>query len=133
MKEDNQVLQKSKAFAVRIIRLSQHLTEEKKEKVLSRQVLRSGTNIGANVKEAVRGQSTADFLSKMQIALKEASETEYWLELLTETDYLSEKASDSVLKDCRELIRLITSIVRSTKENNQLTLYEEPSQGEITF
>ena len=133
MKEDNQVLQKSKAFAVRIIRLSQHLTEEKKEKVLSRQVLRSGTSIGANVKEAVRGQNTADFLSKMQIALKKASETEYWLELLAETDYLSEKASDSVLKDCRELIRLITSIVRSTKENNQLTLYEEPSQGETTF
>ena len=133
MKEDNQVLQKSKAFAVRIICLSQHLTEEKKEKVLSRQVLRSGTSIGANVKEAVRGQSTADFLSKMQIALKEASETEYWLELLAETDYLSEKASDSVLKDCRELIRLITSIVRSTEENNQLTLYEEPSQGETTF
>ena len=133
MKEDNQVLQKSKAFAVRIIRLSQHLTEEKKEKVLSRQVLRSGTSIGANVKEAVRGQSTADFLSKMQIALKEASEPEYWLELLAETDYLSEKASDSVLKDCRELIRLITAIVRTTKENNQLTLYEEPSQGEITF
>ena len=133
MKEDNQILQKSKAFAVRIIRLAQHLTEEKKEKVLSRQVLRSGTSIGANVKEAVRGQSTADFLSKMQIALKEASETEYWLELLAETDYLSEKASDSVLKDCRELIRLITSIVRSTKENNLLTLYEEPSQGETTF
>ena len=133
MKEDNQVLQKSKAFAVRIIRLSQHLTEEKKEKVLSRQVLRSGTSIGANVKEAVRGQSTADFLSKMQIALKEASETEYWLELLAETDYLSEKASDSVLNECRELIRLITAIVRTTKENNQLTLYEEPSQGETTF
>ena len=133
MKEDNQVLQKSKAFAVRIIRLSQHLTEEKKEKVLSRQVLRSGTSIGANVKEAVRGQSTADFLSKMQIALKEASETEYWLELLAETDYLSEKASDSVLNDCRELIRLIIAIVRTTKENNQLTLYEEPSQGETTF
>ena len=133
MKEDNQILQKSKAFAVRIIRLAQHLTEEKKEKVLSRQVLRSGTSIGANVKEAVRGQSTADFLSKMQIALKEASETEYWLELLAETDYLSEKAADSVLNDCRELIRLITAIVRTTKENNQLTLYEEPSQGETTF
>ena len=133
MKEDNQILQKSKAFAVRIIRLAQHLTEDKKEKVLSRQVLRSGTSIGANVKEAVRGQSTADFLSKMQIALKEASETEYWLELLAETDYLSEKAADSVLNDCRELIRLITAIVRTTKENNQLTLYEESGQGEITF
>ena len=129
MKEDNQILQKSKSFAVRIIRLSQHLTEEKKEKVLSRQVLRSGTSIGANVKEAVRGQSTADFLSKMQIALKEASETEYWLELLAETQYLSEKAADSVLNDCRELIRLITAIVRTTKENNQLTMYEESDNG----
>ena len=130
MKEDNQILQKSKSFAVRIIRLSQHLTEEKKEKVLSRQVLRSGTSIGANVKEAVRGQSTADFLSKMQIALKEASETEYWLELLAETEYLSEKAADSVLRDCRELIRLITAIVRTTKENNQLTMYEESDHGD---
>ena len=129
MKEDNQILQKSKSIAVRIIRLSQHLTEEKKEMVLSRQVLRSGTSIGANVKEAVRGQSTADFLSKMQIALKEASETEYWLELLAETQYLSEKAADSVLNDCRELIRLITAIVRTTKENNQLTMYEESDNG----
>ena len=81
MKENNQVLQKSKAFAVRIVRLYQYLTDEKKEKVLSRQVLRSGTSIGANIKESIRAQSTADFLSKMQISLKEASETEYWLEL----------------------------------------------------
>ncbi len=124
MKEDNQVLQKSKAFAVRIIRLYQYLSEEKKEKVLSRQVLRSGTSVGANVKEGIRGQSTADFLAKMQIALKEASETEYWLELLTETDYLTEKAASNLLNDCRELIRLITAIVKTTRENNQLTLYE---------
>ena len=124
MKENNQVLQKSKAFAVRIVRLYQYLTEEKKEKVLSRQVLRSGTSIGANVKESIRAQSTADFLSKMQISLKEASETEYWLELLTETDYITEKAADSLLNDCRELIRLLTSIIRTSKENNQMTMYE---------
>ena len=124
MKENNQVLQKSKAFAVRIVRLYQHLTEEKKEKVLSRQVLRSGTSIGANVKESIRAQSTADFLSKMQISLKEASETEYWLELLTDTDYITEKASDSLLNDCRELIRLLTAIIRTSKENNQMTMYE---------
>ena len=124
MKENNQVLQKSKAFAVRIVRLYQYLTEEKKEKVLSRQVLRSGTSIGANIKESIRAQSTADFLSKMQISLKEASETEYWLELLTDTDYITEKAADSLLNDCRELIRILTSIIRTSKENNQMTMYE---------
>ena len=74
MKEENPVLQKSKAFAVRTVRLYQYLNKEKKESVLSRQMLRSGTGTGANIKEAVRAQSTADFLSKMQIALKEASE-----------------------------------------------------------
>ena len=124
MKEENLVLQKSKAFAVRIIRLYQYLNDEKKECVLSRQVLRSGTSIGANIKEAIRAQSTADFLSKMQIALKEASESEYWLELLGETGYITDEAADSVLQDCRELIRLITSIVRTSKENNGLTLNE---------
>ena len=124
MKEENLVLQKSKAFAVRIIRLYQYLNDEKKECVLSRQVLRSGTSIGANIKEAIRAQSTADFLSKMQIALKEASESEYWLELLGETGYIPDEAADSVLQDCRELIRLITSIVRTSKENNGLTLNE---------
>ena len=124
MKEENLILQKSKAFALRIIKLSQYLNDEKKEYVLSRQVLKSGTSIGANVKEAVRAQSTADFLSKMQIALKEASETEYWLELLTESEYITGNAADSVLQDCREQIRIITSIVRTTKENNGLTLNE---------
>ena len=98
--------------------------DEKKEFIMSKQVLRSGTSIGANIKESIRAQSTADFLSKMQIALKEASETEYWLELLTDTDYISEKASDSLLQDCRELIKLITAIVRTSKENNNLPLNE---------
>ena len=124
MKEENVILEKSKAFAVRVVRLYQYLNEEKKERVMSKQMLRSGTSIGANVKEGMRAQSTADFLSKMQISLKEASETEYWLELLTDTGYITEKAADSILNDCRELIRIITSIVKTTKENNQLTLYE---------
>ncbi len=124
MKEDNIIVQKSKSFAVRIIRLYQHLSGEQKEFVLSRQVLRSGTSIGANIKESIRAQSTADFLAKMQIALKEASETEYWLELLVETEYITEKAADSLLQDCREIIRLITAIVKTSKENNSLTLYE---------
>ena len=124
MKEENIVLQKSKAFAVRIVKLYQYLNDEKKEYVLSRQVLRSGTSIGANIKESVRAQSTADFLSKMQIALKEASESEYWLELLTETGFIPDKAAESMLQDCRELIKVITAIVRTSKENNGLTLNE---------
>ena len=124
MKEENLALKESKAFAIRTIHLYQYLMDEKKEFIMSKQVLRSRTSIGANIKESIRAQSTADFLSKMQIALKEASETEYWLELLTDTDYISEKASDSLLQDCRELIKLITAIVRTSKENSNLPLNE---------
>ena len=85
---DNPLKQKSKEFAIKIIRLYQNLTNDKKEFVMSRQILKSGTSIGANIKEANEAQSKADFISKMSIALKEASETEYWLELLNETDYM---------------------------------------------
>ena len=115
MKEQNIIVDKSKAFAVRIIRLYRYLGSEKKEFVLSKQLLRSGTSIGANVKEAIRGQSKADFTSKMNIALKEASETEYWLELLNETDYLSAEQFKSIYDDCQELLRLLTSIVKASK------------------
>ena len=83
---DNLIVDKSKSFALRIIKLYKYLVSEKKEYILSKQILRCGTSIGANVKEAIRGQSKADFYSKMNIALKEASETEYWLELLHESD-----------------------------------------------
>ena len=119
MKTDNIVVDKSKTFAVRIVRLYQYLCGEKKEFVLSKQILRSGTSIGANVKEAIRGQSKADFSAKMNIALKEASETEYWLELLVETEYISKQQFESVYEDCIELIKLLTSIVKSSrrKEN----------------
>ena len=117
--EGNPVVQKSKAFAIRIIRLYQHLTTEKKEFILSKQVIRSGTSIGANIRESIRAQSTADFQSKMQIALKEADETEYWLELLKETDYISEKAADSMIADCEEMIRLIAAIVKTSKKRDQ--------------
>ena len=116
MRENNQVVLKSKAFAIRIIRLYQYLTEEKMEYILSKQILRSGTSIGANIRESVRAQSTADFLSKMQISLKEASETEYWLELLMETDFITDKAGKSLLADCEELIKLIVAIVKTSKE-----------------
>ena len=92
MFEDNVIAVKSKAFAVRIVKLYKYLIDEKKEFVLSKQLLRSGTSIGANVYEAIRGVSKADFKNKMGIALKEASETQYWLEILFETDYLSKNS-----------------------------------------
>lgn len=114
MKEQNVIVDKSKTFAVRIIRLYQYLGSEKKEYVLSKQLLRSGTSIGANVKEAIRGQSKADFAAKMNIALKEASETEYWLELLHETEYISSEQFKSINNDCTELLRLLTSIVKTS-------------------
>ena len=119
MKTDNLIVIKSKAFAVRIIRMYQHLCDEKREYVLSKQVLRSGTSIGANVKEAIRGQSRADFIAKMNIALKEASETEYWLELLHETDYLSNEHFSSIYTDCQELIRLLPAIVKSSRKEGK--------------
>ena len=115
MKEDNLIIDKSKAFAIRIIRLYQHLAAEHKEYTLSKQVLKSGTSIGANVREASSAQSKADFIAKMQIALKEASETEYWIELLTETDYISEKAGKSLIADCKELLKMITAIIKTAK------------------
>ena len=107
---------KSKAFALRIIKLYQYLTEsaERKEYVLSKQVLRSGTSIGANVKEALRGQSRPDFRSKMSIALKEASETEYWLELLHESGYIDDKSFQSIYYDNLEIIKIITRIVKNS-------------------
>lgn len=116
VKTDNVIVNKSKNFAIRIVRLYQYLCGEKREFVLSKQLLRSGTSIGANVKEAVRGQSKADFISKMSIALKEASETEYWLELLYETDFLDRTQFDSIYADNQELLKILTSIIKSSKE-----------------
>lgn len=115
MKTNNIIVDKSKAFAIRIIRLYKYLCTEKKEFVLSKQLLRSGTSIGANVKEAIRGQSKDDFAHKMNISLKEASETEYWLELLFETDYITEEQFNSIIADCTELIRILTSIIKSSR------------------
>lgn len=118
MKENNVILDKSKAFAVRVIKLYKYLCEDKKEFTLSKQLLRSGTSIGANVKEAVRGQSKPDFISKMSIALKEASETEYWLELLYETEYLDKMQFDSIYADNQELLKILMSIVKSSNERS---------------
>ena len=118
MKEDNVIVGKSKKFALRIIKACKYLID-KNEYVLSKQMLRSGTSIGANVKEAVRGQTTPDFIAKMNIALKEASETEYWIELLTESEYLSVQSGTSLKNDCVELIKLLTSIINSSKNNSK--------------
>lgn len=113
MKRDNVVADKSKAFALRIIRLYQYLCSEKHEFVLSKQILQSGTSIGANVREAIHGQSKADFYAKLNIALKEAGETEYWLELLHESGYLPTDSFDSLYADCQELLKLLVSITKT--------------------
>ncbi len=118
MGTDNTIVQKSKAFAIRIIRLYQFLTNEKKEFVLSEQLLRSGTSVGANVKEAIRGFSKKDFRFKLGIALKEASESEYWLELLVATDYISETQFQSLEDDCVELIKILTAILNSSNDKD---------------
>ncbi len=113
--KQNVILDMSFAFAVRIVKLSRFLANDKKEYVLSRQVLRSGTSIGANVKEAVVAQSRKDFIAKLNISLKEANETEYWLQLLNATGYLDDV--DSILEDNRGIIRVLTSIIKSTNNN----------------
>ena len=115
--KDSIIRDKSKEFALRIIKMYKFLTVSApiKEYVLSKQVLRSGTSIGANIKEALRGQSRPDFRAKMNIALKEASETEYWIELLYESEYIDESCYTSIINDNRELIKILTSIVKSTE------------------
>lgn len=107
---------KSYAFAIRIVKLSQYLQAEKKEYVLSKQVLRSGTAVGALIREAEFGQSKADFASKMSIALKEANETDYWLNILKDTDYLDGKIFVSLQSVCSELIAMLVSTVKTAKQ-----------------
>ena len=110
----NVIVEKSFDFAVRIVNLHKYLTREHKEFVLSKQLLRSGTSIGANVSEAQRGQSKSDFTAKMSIALKEASESEYWIKLLYRTEYLSNEQYDSLNADVQELIGLLMAICRTS-------------------
>jgi four helix bundle protein len=114
--EANAILEKSFAFAKRIVNLYKYMSATKKEFVLSKQLLRCGTSIGANVTEAQRGQTKADFRAKMNIALKEAYETEYWLKLLYETEYIEEKAYNSMSQDNEELISLLISICKTAEE-----------------
>lgn len=117
MKEKNVVAEKSFRFAVRVVNLYKYLCAERREFVLSKQLLRSGTSIGALIRESEHAQSKADFINKVNIALKEANETEYWLLLLRETEYLAEMEFNSIIEECRELIRLTASIVKTTKLN----------------
>jgi len=114
--KENVVRDKSYAFALRMIRAYRYLTQEQREFVLSKQALRSGTSIGALVREAEHAQSDADFINKLSIALKEANETEYWLMLLKDSEYVDEKTFSSIHADCDALIRLLVSIVKTTKE-----------------
>lgn len=117
MVKQNTIRNKSFDFAVRIVKGYQHLTDVKREFVLSKQLLRSGTAIGALVKEAEQAESKPDFIHKLNIALKEASETEYWLELLEKTNYLTEQQFSSLYKDCVELLKLLTAIIKTTRNN----------------
>ena len=115
--KENVLIDKSIAFAARVIKLNQYLTKDKKEHIISKQIIRSGTSIGANIYEANYGQSKADFISKMHIALKETAETEYWLKLLKLSGYITEDMSRSLLSDCLEIKRLLIASINTAKEN----------------
>lgn len=113
--KDNPVVVKSRNFAIRIVKLYKHLTNEKTEFVMSKQLLRSGTSVGANIAEAEHGQTEADFYAKMNIALKEIAETEYWLNLLHDTEFTSDIEHESIMIDCLELLKLLTAITKRQK------------------
>ena len=114
--KENLLTDKSIVFAARIVKLHQYLSKNKKETVISKQIVRSGTSIGANINEANYGQSKADFISKMHIALKETAETEYWLRLLILSEYISEKEGESLLNDCIEIKRILVATLNTAKK-----------------
>jgi four helix bundle protein len=120
------VAAKSYKFALRVIRLYKHLANEEREYVLGKQVLRSGTSIGANVEEALGGHSTADFRYKLTIALKEARETSYWLRLLKDSDYIKADAFTSIHQDCEELIKILKSIILTSQQNENNSNSKHP-------
>ena len=114
--DGNPVYDKALAYAIRIVKLYKYLTEEKQERVMSKQLLRSGTSIGANISEAQAGESPMDFVHKLAISQKEIKETQYWLTLLCKTDYITEVQYQSMANDCQELYKMTTSIILSTKQ-----------------
>ena len=117
----NAIDEKSFYFAVRIVKFCKYLQDNKKEYILSKQLMRSGTSIGANITESQQAQSRADFISKLNIALKEAVETNYWLRLLQATDYLSDSEYASMIGDCKELEKLLTAILKTTRNSTNKT------------
>ena len=114
--KENILIDKSIAFASRIIKLHQYLIKTEKETIISKQIVRSGTSIGANINEANYGQSKADFISKMHIALKETAETEYWIKLLTMSEYITEDMGSSLLSDCLEIKRVLIASINTAKD-----------------
>lgn len=117
MMRENLILDKSKAFALRMIKLYKYLQKEKKGFVISKQIVRSGMSIGANAKEASLAQFKPAFIAKMNIALGECGETEYWLELLYESGYINKESFDSLNKDNKELLKMLTAIIKSARES----------------
>ena len=120
MKTENIIQEKSFAFAVRVVKAYQHLSKQKNEFVLSKQLLRSGTSIGSNIEESIGGQSRPDFLSKLSISYKEARETVYWLRLLEATDYLKKDEAESLLNDAEEICRILGKIQITIKRTKTL-------------
>ena len=119
MYKDNPLLEKSLQFAARIVKLYQYLVDEKKESIISKQIIRSGTSIGANANETAYGVSQADFVSKMQISLKETAETEYWLRLLVLSGYIDEAQGNSMINDCLEIKRILIASLKTAKDKKQ--------------
>ena len=118
MPYDNPLLEKSIKFASRIVKLYQYLLKEKHESIISKQIIRSGTSIGANANEAIYGISKADFIAKLQISLKETAETEYWLRLLVLSEYITEAEGNSLINDCLEIKRILISSLNTAKQKN---------------
>lgn len=119
MARDSILLDKSLKFAARIVKLHKYLIKEKHESIISKQIIRSATSIGANANEAIYGQSKADFLAKLHISLKETAETEYWLRLLVLSDYITENEGKSLIDDCLEIKKILVATLNTAKQNNE--------------
>jgi TIGR02436 family protein len=117
--KENILKEKAYSFALRVVKLYQYLAEEKREFVISKQVLRSGTSIGANLEEANQAQSRLDFIHKLSISQKESFETHYWIRILRDSDYIGPKLANSMLRDCEEIQKLITASIKTAKANIQ--------------
>ena len=119
MSQKTVLLDKALNFAARIVKLQKYLVSEKKETIISNQIVRSGTSIGANINEAIYGQSKKDFIAKLSISLKETAETEYWIKLLALSDYLTAEEADSLIFDCLEIKKILIASLKTAKSNNQ--------------